>query len=145
MGPASIECIADSLAAICDLARRPRLLGNEMVSAIEGLECSSDIKVVETRSTAEAPATSKGSTVLSLGTEGRKKLTLVCKIPDDPVKAILLADVLRIGRAALELERARENERNRAALWPANPVEEQAALFMKIAASAQRIAPPPFI
>jgi transcriptional regulator with GAF, ATPase, and Fis domain len=58
-------------------------------------------------------------------------LSLVAEIPRDPVKAILLADVLRIGRAALELESAHQRERNRAAVWPAPPIEEQAgALFL---------------
>jgi DNA-binding NtrC family response regulator len=58
-------------------------------------------------------------------------LSLVCDLPDDPAKAVLLADVLRIGRAALELERLRRAERSRAAIWPETPVEEQAgALFL---------------
>jgi DNA-binding NtrC family response regulator len=71
----------------------------------------------------------------------------VCRVPDDPAKAVVLADVLRLGRAALELERAREEKRNRAALWPAPPVEEQAgALFVAeemqtLLATARRIAP----
>jgi len=118
-----------------------------MVSVIEGLQCSSNVTIVETRSGTEAPTTASGSAVLPLGIDRRKSLTLVCKVPDDPVKAILLADVLRIGRAALELERAREVERNRAAIWPANPVEEQGgALFLAedmqtLLATARRIAP----
>jgi DNA-binding NtrC family response regulator len=36
-----------------------------------------------------------------------------------------LSDVLRLGRAAVELEHYRQIERNRAALWPADPIEEQ--------------------
>ena len=56
---------------------------------------------------------------------------MVCDPPEDPFKAILLSDILRIGRAALELERAREEERSRAALWPADPVEDQGdAIFL---------------
>ena len=60
---------------------------------------------------------------------------------------MLLGDVLRIGRAAVALERARQEERRRAALWPADPVEEQAgALFLAeemqgLLATARRIAP----
>jgi DNA-binding NtrC family response regulator len=54
---------------------------------------------------------------------------------------------MRIGRAAIALERARQEERNRAALWPAAPAEEQAgALFLAeemqtLLATARRIAP----
>jgi DNA-binding NtrC family response regulator len=67
-------------------------------------------------------------------------------MPADPVKAIVLADVLRIGRAALELERARQEERDRAAIWPALPIEEQAgALFLaeemqQLLATVRRVA-----
>jgi DNA-binding NtrC family response regulator len=143
-----IACVADSLAAFVDLAHRPRLLGDEMLLAIEGLACSPDAKIIETRTNAESPEAANDTVVLTLGTDqGKKNLTLVCKVPDDPVKAILLADVLRLGRAALALERAREEERNRAALWPAPPIEEQAgALFLAeemqtILATARRVAP----
>jgi DNA-binding NtrC family response regulator len=71
---------------------------------------------------------------------------LVCQIPNDPVKAIVLSDILRLGQAALALERAREEERNRAALWPADPIESQnGAIFLAeemqaILAIARRIA-----
>jgi DNA-binding NtrC family response regulator len=84
-----------------------------------------------------------------LGVDRPSTLSLVCDIPVDPVKAILLADVLRIGRAALELERARQEERNRAAIWPVMPIEEQAgALFVaeemqQLLATVRRIASSP--
>ena len=143
-----VECVADSFAAFVDLAHRPRLLGEEMLSAIDGLACSPASKVIETRPNAESPEAENDTVTLPLGTDrGKGNLTLVCKVPDDPVKAILLADVLRIGRAAIALERAREEERNRAALWPAPPIEEQAgALFLAeemqtILATARRVAP----
>ena len=42
-----------------------------------------------------------------------------------------MQDVLRVGRAAVELERYREDERRRTALWPEEPIEEQlGALFI---------------
>jgi DNA-binding NtrC family response regulator len=84
---------------------------------------------------------------LTLSDARGKRLTLECEVPNDPVKAILLGDVLRIGRAALALERAREEERSRAALWPADPVEDQGdAIFLAeemqtVLATARRIAP----
>ena len=143
---ASAECVADSLAAVSDLAHRPGLLGTEMVSVVRALDCSSDVKILETGGKSNPPRASSSTMTLTLGSERRKTLTLVCKVPSDPVKAILLADVLRIGRAALELERAREAERNRAAIWPASPAEEQAgALFLAehmqtLLAEARRIA-----
>ncbi|HEU4688896.1 MAG TPA: sigma-54 dependent transcriptional regulator [Vicinamibacterales bacterium] len=63
------------------------------------------------------------------------------------MNAILLSNILRLGKAALALERAREEERNRAALWPADPVESQGgAIFLAeemqdILKVARRIAP----
>ena len=145
-GP-SAERVADSLAAFSDLAHRPRLLGEEMVSAIRELRCSPDVKIVETRGNGEPPQSADDIIAVPLGSAQKAQITLVCRVPDEPVKAILLADVLRIGRAALALERAREEERSRAALWPAPPVEEQAgALFLTeemqtLLATARRIAP----
>jgi DNA-binding NtrC family response regulator len=59
---------------------------------------------------------------------------------------MVLANILRIGRAALELERFRVEERKRAALWPADPVETEAgALFLAeemqdVLATARRVA-----
>jgi DNA-binding NtrC family response regulator len=60
---------------------------------------------------------------------------------------MLVGNILRLGRAALALERAREEERNRAALWPADPIESQGgAIFQAeemqaILTVARRIAP----
>ena len=71
----------------------------------------------------------------------------MCPIPQDPAKAILLADILAIGRAAIDLERFRQEERTRSALWPAEAAEEQAgALFLAdemrtLLDTARRIAP----
>jgi DNA-binding NtrC family response regulator len=141
----TVECITNSLAAMNDIAYRPRLLGEEMVAVIRALECSPDVKIVESRVTDAAKAADATAT-LTLGTEGKKNVSLVCQVPDTPTKAIVLADVLRMGRAALELERARNEDRNRAAVWPADPVEEQAgALFISedmqtLLATARRIA-----
>ena len=130
LGP-SVECVVDSLAAFSNLAHRPRLLAEEMVVVLNEIGCTSGVKIVETRESIAPPADSRTTAVLRLGTDRRSTLSLICEIPVDPVKAILLADVLRIGRAALELERARQEERNRAAIWPALPIEEEAgALFL---------------
>jgi DNA-binding NtrC family response regulator len=61
----------------------------------------------------------------------RKSIALLIELPRDPLNAVLLNDLLYIGRAAAELESKRESERSRAALWPADPVElEEGALFI---------------
>ncbi len=142
----SIQRAIDSISSAVDLAYSPRLLGEELLAAIRACGSDSRAKVVESHGDADHESSDNGVT-LTLGVEGHKKLTLVCQIPDDPEKAILLADVLRVGQAALDLERYRGEERQRAALWPASPVEEQAgALFIAeemqtLLATARRIAP----
>jgi DNA-binding NtrC family response regulator len=58
-----------------------------------------------------------------------------------------MGDVFRIGTAALTLEKVHVEERKRAALWPADPIETEAgALFLAeemqdLLATARRIAP----
>ena len=138
------ECVADSLASFVDLAHAPRLLGEEMVAAIKELRCSPDAVLGDI---SERTAAADGVIVLPLGSDGDDQLILSCTVPDDPVKAISLANVLRVGRAALALERARKEDCSRAALWPASAIEEQAgALFVaedmhSLLATAKRIAP----
>ena len=141
------ESVVNSLAAAIDLAYSPRLIGPELSTAIEALGCSADIRFVDGREHAVQSRRTSDELMLVLGTEDRKTFALTCPRPADPVKAILLADVLRIGRAAVALERARQEERSRAALWPASPAEEQAgALYLaeemqSLFATARRIAP----
>jgi DNA-binding NtrC family response regulator len=128
------------LATAFDVAYLPELIGEELALAIRGSGLSARLDA--------SKAVSRGDTcsslVLSGGTE--RPLVLTCEPPDDPFNAILLSDILRIGRAALELERAREAERTRAALWPADPVEDQGdAIFIaeemqSLLATVRRIA-----
>ena len=57
-------------------------------------------------------------------------LRLVCDVPASPDQAIALGSVIRVGQLAIELERLREAERQRAALWPDASVEASAgAIF----------------
>jgi DNA-binding NtrC family response regulator len=141
------SCTADALAAAIDLAYSPRLLGQELIRALQLLQCSNGAQVIETRGGGHTASAEEGMLALGLGSEGARQFTLLCPVPEDPAKAILLANVLRIARAALALAAARREERSRAALWPATPVEEEAgALFLAeemrtLLATARRIAP----
>jgi DNA-binding NtrC family response regulator len=131
----------DHLASAFDLAYSPELLGQELQRAIDLCGLSPETELVNRPVTADAASRS-----IALGDSGPKPLSLLCQVPEDPLKAILLGDILRIGRAALALERAREEERSRAALWPADPVEDQGdAIFLSeemqaLLAIARRIA-----
>ena len=136
--------LVSSLASAFDLSHDGFLLGTELLEAIQSAQCSSDIRITKTRS---SPSSSSASCVIPLGPHKGEALTLWCRVPDDPTKAILLSDILRLGRAAVALERAREEERTRAALWPADPIESQGgAIFQAeemqdILNVARRIAP----
>jgi DNA-binding NtrC family response regulator len=136
--------LVNSLASLFDISYSSSLLAQELKSIIEEQHLSSDVRIVdgEKQSTRR---NEENSCALDINTQSR--LTLVCAVPDDPLKAILLGDVMRIGRAALALERAREEERNRAALWPADPIEDQGdAIFLaeemqSLLQTVRRIAP----
>jgi DNA-binding NtrC family response regulator len=138
--PADLGLVVNYLASAFDVAYSPRLLSEELERAIRA--CGLSSKVEMTRS-ALAPHDSSRS--MSLGA-AETPLVLSCEIPADPLKAILLSDILRLGRNAIALERAREEERSRAALWPADPVEDQGdAIFLAeemqgLLATARRIA-----
>jgi DNA-binding NtrC family response regulator len=136
----------NSLAAVFDLAYNPRLVGEELKQLIQDVRCSPAVQLQSKTPTGDTATDPQPSGVLALGDHRGSKLQLHCEPPDDPFKAILLGDILRIGRAALELERAREAERSRAALWPADPVEDQGdAIFIaeemqSLLATVRRIA-----
>ena len=120
--------LASSLASAFDLSHNASLLGNELLEAIDATKCSPEVSITKSRT----PTSSTTDTcVVPLGLHKGEALALSCQIPSDPVKAILLGNILRLGKAALALEHARAEERNRAALWPADPIESQGgAIFL---------------
>ena len=123
--------LTNCLASTADLAYSPLLLASELIAAINLLGCSSQVTVEEQDCGVEIRHADAGSIALGLGKSRGKALALACSIPSDPAKALALANVLQVGQAALELERARKEERKRVSLWPTTPVEEQAgALFI---------------
>src|SRR5690606_27817890 len=75
-----------------------------------------------------------------------KTVSLIAAIPDLPAKAVVLADILRLARAAVSLQRYRAQERNQAAVWPSSAIEHDAgAVFLaeemqSLLATARRIA-----
>jgi DNA-binding NtrC family response regulator len=95
---------------------------------------------------AEAKDSRVGNSEVDIGELDGRRVTVSCSIPDDPFRALLLADVFRVARAALALERYKREERSRAALWPADPVESEAGvLFLSdemqtLLANARRVA-----
>jgi len=116
------------LSSLFGCASEPEFVAKEVRSAIDLLHCSRSVELKET-DTAERQRIEEDIAVLELGEQNGKTLLLRCAVPEDPLKALLLADVFRIARAALSLERFRREERNRAALWPVDPVETEAGVL----------------
>ena len=120
--------LAASLASAFDLSHDAHLLGSELIEAIHSTNCSPEVRVMKSRLSVTS---STAHCVLPLGQHRGESITLSCQVPEDPGKALLLGNILRLGRAAVALEHAREEERNRAALWPADPIESQGgAIFL---------------
>ena len=137
--------LTNALAAAFNVAHSKKLLGREVLNAIEILECSPKAEITTREGTSHENRRG-GTYVLELGSDGGKAVTLSCEIPTDPLKATALADVLRIAEAVVSLNQAREEKRDRAALWPASPVESMSgALFISdemqtLVATARRVA-----
>ena len=116
----------NALGSIIDLTHSPSVLGEELVRTLAGFG-------IEATVTGDAPSSEDmaGTEALSLGTERGRPLWLVCIRPEEPDKAVLMQDVLRVGRAAVDLERYKADERRRSAVWPEDPIEDQlGALFI---------------
>ncbi|MGE0446284.1 MAG: sigma 54-interacting transcriptional regulator, partial [Vicinamibacterales bacterium] len=141
--PWSPRRMVNALSSLLDLAYSPHALGEELTAIVNELGCSNHRIVREVNSNGPDE---DGTMSLVLGATNKRVVRFVCRTPSEPSAAILLSDVLRIGRAAVALENARREERNKAALWPESPVEEQAgAIFLaeemqSLLATARRIA-----
>ena len=133
--------IVDALGSALDLGHMPDVLGRELQRALAFIGCQSTITVQR-----DGPCTNKAIGI-ELGMLDGKFVSLCCEPPDDVTKAILVGDILRIGEAAVRIEKVNIEHRNRAALWPADPIETEAgALFLAeemqgILSTARRVAP----
>ena len=108
----------NALGSAIDLAHSPRLLGDELTQTLASINVEATVL-----SGAQESDQSGDRVSISLGTDAGESLTLSCPTPQQPEIAVLVQDVLRIGRAAVELERYREDERKRTDLWPEDPIE----------------------
>jgi len=130
----SVAVVANSIAAAFDLAYNPRLLGAELVNVLGAAGVFSGISVGETVDNPGDGIDHRGRRLtvrLGDGIHVGKSVVLSCDVPASPTKAIIVTDIFRIAGLALALEKARREERSRAALWPSDPIEDQGdALFL---------------
>jgi DNA-binding NtrC family response regulator/tetratricopeptide (TPR) repeat protein len=145
----------NSAAAVFDVASKPRLLGAELLRILEAAHFSSKASVVDLPNAVDLPNTSSDvfedgdhRLMLRLGDSHRlgKGVFLSSAAPATPADAVIVGDIFRLGRAAVALERARRDERKRAALWPSDPIEDDGdALFLAeemqtVVSTARRVA-----
>ena len=87
-----------------------------------------------------------GEQRISLGTDAGRTLTLVYRAADTPDRSLLVADIARIARDAVAVERMRREETERAAIWPATEHGDKEAIYtddqmISLVAAAKRVAP----
>jgi DNA-binding NtrC family response regulator/tetratricopeptide (TPR) repeat protein len=136
--------LANSLSGLIDVAFSPHLFAEELATALNRTRFENVTVDTTNHSSPDATHIAERERI-EIGTPP-EVLAVSCSIPDDPLRALLLADVFRVARAALALERYKREERSRAALWPADPVESEAGvLFLSdemqtLLANARRVA-----
>jgi DNA-binding NtrC family response regulator len=109
----------NALASAIDLAHSPRLLAEELASVVKALGCATQVRTLVVRKDATVDSTS-GWQALALGSVDDEAWHLECSLPTDPAGALTLSGVLRIGQAAVALQRFKAAERHSTALWPAD-------------------------
>jgi len=128
-GDDSVRTALNRVAAFFDVAYSPQLFAAELLNVLSSV---GTVHANIAESTVPVPAASRTSTTnfpVGLLSNGRTIL-VSCETPTNPRDAVTVSDIFRLGRAALQIEEARQIERKRAAIWPAEPVEDQAgALF----------------
>ena len=126
-------------------ADAPTLIGHELTQLTKLLGCSPRTELVNSNDSLD-PTSTERHAVLPLGTNDRQHTALRFQIPSQPHEIAVLAELMRIGGAAVALQGFRRERRQRAALWPADPIDMNAgALFLAeemqaLLATARRVA-----
>ena len=126
-------------------AESPRLVADNLVTLARLAGCSPRTELFETTSNRNIEL-KKGRTALRLGAADGKDVGVIFEEPRSPRELSVLGDVLKIGSAALSIQTFRRERREKAAVWPAEPVEANSgALFLAeemqaLLATARRVA-----
>jgi DNA-binding NtrC family response regulator len=139
--------ILDSVAAALDFWFDARLVCAELLGIAAATGCAQHVSVERT-----APRNASRSTdhstdcVVVLNPTDSERLELRCSPGADTIATIGVTSILRIARTISSLARARTEERNKAALWPAGELTDGESLFISdemtaLAATARKVAP----
>jgi DNA-binding NtrC family response regulator len=136
--------ILTAIASALTNADAPPLIAYELTQLTKLLGCSPSTELLDEDVTAHT-STAK-HVVLRLGPAGRQSTAMRFEMPPQPEQMVALAELVRIGGAAVALQSMRSERRQRAALWPSDPIETTSgALFLaeemqSLLATARRVA-----
>jgi DNA-binding NtrC family response regulator len=155
----------DAAAALLELSGHPHILGPETVALIRGAGCATalalvvkspaGLRIVETiawstaAATAAAAAPSEAIEHLPLGTRGDEGWFLAIEPRRDLEGFCTFATIRKLLALALSLEAYRRDEKQRAALWPADALDSDpeciwaSEQMMEVLNTARRIAANP--
>jgi DNA-binding NtrC family response regulator/tetratricopeptide (TPR) repeat protein len=140
--------VLDSVSAALELSFDPRLVSAELVSLAAATGCAPYVRIVNASSRPAAAHAKQEDAdgVAVLGTVDATRVELRCSPAPEPLPNLAMTSLLRIARAAGALAVARAEERNKAALWPADLCCDEDSLFIStdmtaLAATARKVAP----
>lgn len=146
---------AEGVAAAIDLATHPALLGYELAQLIVDSDSASTAALIETFTgkrnevlawfgcdvdRASGLPDEPGVIRVPLGTGHGRTCEIAVAPPASPSARRTLLAIERLARAALELHHARERERDQAALWPEETVEQQLGMVIASEAMTELVA-----
>jgi DNA-binding NtrC family response regulator len=125
----------------------PRLVSAELLNLAAAAGCGRHVEVVNsTRSASVRTKQDEAGGAAVLGVMDSTRVELRCSPTTDAVPNLAMTSLLRIARAVGALAVARAEERNRAALWPADLSSNDDSLFISsematLAATGRKVAP----
>ncbi len=137
--PAQIGPDLDTAVALLDFAAHPQILASEASAALEGAECADaaalvartdrTLRVLETRGWDERQAlqaakTADATATIDCGIYKDEALQIVARLSEDLEKRCAFIAIRKLVGTALTLDRYRREEKQRAALWPADPLDD---------------------
>ena len=154
----------DSAVALLEFAAHPQILAAEALAVLEDARCvdamtlvartENSLRVVETRGWDERQALqavrkADPTAVIDCGTYRDEALQIIAALPDDLEKRCAFVAIRKLVATALTLDRYRREEKQRAALWPAESLDGDpdciwvAEPIAEIVRVARRIGPTP--
>jgi DNA-binding NtrC family response regulator/tetratricopeptide (TPR) repeat protein len=137
--------ILSGIASLLGNADAPRLVARELIQLSDRLQCTPRTEVIESVDSIADPFLGN-RIALFLGTEESKHTYLIFDVPREAHQVAVLTELLKIGGAAVAIQRSRRERRKKAALWPAEAIDEAAGgLFVSeemqtLLATARRVA-----